>query len=212
MDNTAEVLTRRNGTGCLVLKSGSGKQVQWEVDYLRDGSLGDGCIRGDEAHLAAAANDGCATVCLTSKITAAIAIENQEHGEASFSPLLVSMNVFRAQTINDSKSISDGNQIAIEFSDADSRRFLMIVPTIVLRDYLPVLEETVRPAEPASATTGFFRFPQTWKTGTSRSYPFVLLGLNDEEPFGLSPEEARELAAELIEGAKEVDSRSQTAQ
>ena len=67
MDNTAEVLTRRNGTGYLVLKSGSRKQVQWEVDYLRDGSLGDGCIRGDEAHLAAAAKDGCATVCLTPK-------------------------------------------------------------------------------------------------------------------------------------------------
>ena len=210
--NKAEIQTRRNGTGYLVLKNGSRQQVQWQVDYLCDGSLGDGWIRGDEAHLAAAAKDGCATVCLTSKITAAIVIENQEHGEASFSPLLVSMNVFRAQTINGSKSTSDGNQFVIEFSDADGKRFLMMVPTIVLYDYLPVLEEAVRPAEPASATTGFFRFLQTWKTGTSRSYPFVLLGLNDEEPFGLSPEEARELAAELIEGAKEVDSRSQTAQ
>jgi hypothetical protein len=186
--------------------------VQWEVDYLRDGSLGDGCIRGDEAHLAAAANDGYATVRFTSKITAAIAIENQEHGEASFSPLLVSRNVFQAQTINSSKSISDGNRFMIEFSDANGKQFLMIVPTIVLRDYLPVLEEAVHPGESASATTGFFRLPRTWKTGTSRSYPFVLLGLNDEEPFGLSPEEARELAGELIEGAKEVDSRSETEQ
>jgi hypothetical protein len=212
MDKAAEVLTRQNGTGYLVLKSGTGKQVQWEVDYLRDGSLGDGYIRGDEAHLAAAAKDGCATVCLTSKITAAIAIENQEHGEASFSPLLVSMNVFQAQTINGSKSTSTGNQFVIEFSDADGKRFLMIVPTIVLRDYLPVLEEAVRPGESANATTGFFRLLQTWKAGTSRSYPFVLLGLNDEAPFGLSPEEARELAGELIEGANEVDSRSQTEQ
>jgi hypothetical protein len=212
MDKAAEALTRQNGTGYLVLKSGTGKQVQWEVDYLRDGSLGDGCIRGDEAHLAAAAKDGCATVCLTPKITAAIAIENQEHGEASFSPLLVSMNVFQAQTINGSKSTSDGNQFVIEFSDADGRRFLMIVPTIVLRDYLPVLEEAVRPGESATATTGFFRLLRTWKTGTSRSHASVLLGLNDEEPFGLSPEEARELAGELIERAKEVDSRSQTAQ
>ena len=212
MDKAAEVLTRQNGTGYLVLKSGSGKQVQWEVDFLRDGSLGDGSIRGDEAHLAAAAKDGCATVCLTSKITAAIAIENQEHGEASFSPLLVSMNVFHAQTINGSKSISDGNQFLIEFSDADGKRFVMIVPTIVMRDYLPILEKAVRPGKSASAKTGFFRLPRTWQTGTSRSYPFVLLGLNDEEPFGLSPEEARELAGELIEGAKAVDSRSQTAQ
>ena len=212
MDKAAEALTRQNGTGYLVLKSGTGKQVQWEVDYLRDGSLGDGCIRGDEAHLAAAAKDGCATVCLTPKITAAIAIENQEHGEASFSPLLVSMNVFQAQTINGSKSTSDGNQFVIEFSDADGRRFLMIVPTIVLRDYLPVLEEAVRPGESTAATTGFFQLLQTWKAGTSRSYPFVLLGLNDETPFGLSPEEARELAGELIEGANKVDSRAQTEQ
>jgi hypothetical protein len=212
MNKAAEVLTRQNGTGYLVLKSGFGKQVQWEVDYLRDGSLGDGCIRGDEAHLAAAAKDGCATVCLTSKITAAIAIENQEHGEASFSPLLVSMNVFQAQTINGSTSTSGGNQFLIEFSDADGKRFVIIVPTIVMRDYLPILDEAVRPGASGSAKTGFFRLPRTWETGTSRSYPFVLLGLNDEEPFGLSPEEARELAGELIEGAKEVDSRSQTAQ
>jgi hypothetical protein len=208
----AEILTRRNGSGYLVLKSGAGQLIQWEVDYLRDGSLGDGCIRGDEAHLAAAAKDGCATVCLTSKITAAIAIENQEHGEASFSPLLVSMDVFQAQTINGSKSISGGNKFVIEFSDADDRRFVIIVPMIVMRDYLPILEKAVRPGQSSSATTGFFRLPRIWKTGTSRSYPFVLLSLNDEELFGLSPEEARELAGELIEGAKEVDSRSQTAQ
>ena len=180
----AEILTRRNGSGYLVLKSGAGKQVQWEVDYLRDGSLGDGCIRGDEAHLAAAAKDGCATVCLTSKITAAIAIENQEHGEAPFSPLLVSSDVFQAQTINGSKSISGGNQFLIEFSDANDRRFVIIVPMIVMRDYLPILEKAVRPGQSASARTGFFRLPRTWKTGTSRSYPFVLLGLNDEELLG----------------------------
>ena len=208
----AEVLTQRSGNGYLVLKSGFGKPVQWQVDYLRDGSLGDGYIRGDEAHLAAAAKDGCATICLTSKITAAIVIENQEHGEASFSPLLVSMNVFQAQTINGSGSTSAGRQFVIEFCDADGKRFIMIIPTIVMRDYLPILEKAVRPGESASAKTGFFRLPRTWKTGSSRSYPFVLLGLNDEEPFGLSPEEARELAGELIEGAKEVDSRSQTAQ
>ena len=208
----AEIQTLRNGTGYLILRSGASKQVQWQVDYLRDGSLGDGYIRGDEAHLTAAAKDGSTDNNLTSNITAAISIENQEHGEASFSPLLVSMGVFQAQMINGSKSTSDGNKFVIEFSDANGKRFLMIVPTTVLRDYLPVLEEAVRHAEPASATTGFFRFPQTWKTGTSRSYPFVLLGLNDEEPFGLSPEEARELAGELIEGAKEVEDRSQTAQ
>lgn len=105
----AEVLTQRNGTGHLTLKSGSHKQVQWQVDYLRDGSLGEGCIRGDEAHLAAAAKDGCATVSLTPNITAAIAIENQDHGEASFSPLLVSKNVFEAQTISRSSPRAPGS-------------------------------------------------------------------------------------------------------
>ena len=208
----AQIQTRRNGIGHLFLKSGFGKPVQWQVDCLRDGSLGDGLIRGDEAHLAAAAKDGCATICLTSKITAAIVIENQEHGEASFSPLLVSMNVFQAQTITGSSLISDGNQLVIDFYDADGKPFMMTMPTIVMRDYLPILEKAVRPDKSASPKTGFFRIPQTWKAGTSRTYPFVLLGLNDEEPFGLSPEEARELAGQLIEEAKEVDSRSQTAQ
>jgi hypothetical protein len=208
----SRVLTRQNGIGYLILKSGIAKQVQWEVDYLRDGSLGDGCVGGDEAHLAAAAKDGCATVRLTSKITAAIAIENQERGEASFSPLLVSMSVFQAQTINGSKLISNCNQFAIEFSDVDGKPFVIIVPTIVMRDYLPILEKAVRPGASASAKTGFFCLPRTWKAGTTRSYPFVLLSLNDEQPFGLSPEDARELAEQLIEGAEEIDSRSQTAQ
>ena len=207
----AEIETRQNGTGYLVLKNGSGKQVQWEVDFLRDGSLGEGCIRGDEAHLAAAAKTHAPPSSSRPKSRRLLRSTTKTMVKRRFHRSWFLSNVFQAQTINGSKSFSDGNQFVIEFSDANGKQFVIIVPTIVLRDYLPVFEKTMRPFSPRPQRQGSFNLPERGRR-TIRSYPFVLLGLNDEQPFALGPEEARELARRLIEGAKEVDNRSQTAQ
>jgi hypothetical protein len=114
--------------------------------------------------------------------------------------------------IHGSNPILDGNQFSIEFSDADGRRLLVIVPTIIMRDYLPLLVKAVAPRAPASATSTFFRIPKTWRTGTTASYPLVLLLINDEEPIGFSPKGARDLADELVQLATSSDARVRTAQ
>jgi hypothetical protein len=53
--------------------------------------------------------------------------------------------LFRAQTIVGSGTILDGDQFSIEFCAADGEQLLVIVPTIIMRDYLPVLEKAVPP-------------------------------------------------------------------
>lgn len=80
-----------------------------------------------------------------------------------------------------------------------------------MRDYLPILERKLPPTTPNSPTTGHFISPRTWETGTARSLPFVLLAFDDQVPLGLSPDEARALAEELVEHAETVDNRSRTA-
>ena len=168
---TCEVLSRQNGIGYLVLKDGSSKLVEWEVELLRDGSIGNGCIRGDKKHSEAAADDGCAILRLSAKISAAIAIDNYEHGEASFTTLLVSStpSVFRAQTIRGSSTILDGDQFSIEFVGADGESLLVIAPTVIVRDYLPVLQSAIPPRSATSASTAFFGLAETWGTGTCHS-------------------------------------------
>jgi hypothetical protein len=202
-----EVSNRQKGY--LTLKSGTCQEVEWEIELLCDGSFGSGSIRGDEKHLAAAAEDGCGTLRLAAGQTAAIAINHQIGTQASFSILLYSSrpHLFRAQTIVGSSTILDGDQFSIEFCAADGERLLVIVPTIIIRDYLPVLEKAV-PPEPAPARTSFFRLVETWVTGKSASYPLVCLKFNDDQPLALQPDDARQLAAELMDLAHEVETQS----
>jgi hypothetical protein len=207
----SDVITRQKGTGYLILKSGIVKQVGWEIDLLRDGSIVNGIIRGDEQHLAAASDDGCANLRLSVNTSAAIAIDGFENEEASFTTLLVSSALFRAQTITGSGPILDGNEYSIEFSGADGEHHLVIVPTTIMRDYLPILEKLVPPSSTDSPSTAFFRIAKTWEAGTAREYSFVVLKFDDEPPVALTPEESRELAKQLIEGAETIDTRLRVA-
>jgi hypothetical protein len=202
----AEVLTRRNGTGHLILKSGASKQVTWEVDVLHDGSAGKGIVRGDKDHLTAAAKDGCANLLASADTTVAVAIDGCEDGEASFSILLASSapSTFRAATI-EPRPILDGNRFLIEFSGADDERLFVIVPTIVMRDCLITLQKVVPPS-----STSLIRIPKSWATAIGETIPFVCLIIDDEPPLALQPNEARMLAAELVESAKKIENRPRT--
>jgi hypothetical protein len=202
--------SRQAGIGFLVLKNGSKQSVEWEADLHHDGLIGNGCIRGDEKLLETAAKDGCATLHLSSNATAAIAIEHYEQGEASFSTLLSSPHLFRAQTIVGSSPVLDGATFSMQYLDADGETLTVVVPTVVMRDYLPVLREALPPSSPDAASTGFIRIPKTWRTGTTRSKPFVIINFNDETPWALDSEGARELAAQLIEWTELLETRSQT--
>jgi hypothetical protein len=202
----AETETRRNGTGHLILKSGAAKQVTWEIDVLHDGSAGKGIVRGDKDHLAAAAKDGCANLLVSADTIAAVAINGFEDGEASFSVLLASSApcTFRADAI-ESRPILDGNRFLIEFFGADGERLFVIVPTVIVRDYLKTLEKVVPPS-----STSLIRIPKSWATAIGETIPFVCLIFDDEPPLALQPDEARMLAAELVESAKVIEKRPTT--
>ena len=81
----SEVSFRQRGFGYLILKSGSSKRVGWEIELAPDDSIGSGWIWGDEEHLQAAADDGCAVLHISLNMSAAIAIEHYKDGEATFS-------------------------------------------------------------------------------------------------------------------------------
>ena len=59
--------------------------------------------------------------------------------------------------------------------------------------------------------TGFYRRVQKMETRTAMSHHFVSLRLDDNIPLALSPEDARQLAAELVEREKEIDALLQIA-
>ena len=206
-------MLQQRGTGYLILKCGISQQVIWEIEILSDGSIGDGCVRGDKKHLKAAARDLCATLRATSEITAAIAINRYKDGEAFFTALLTSRSrpVFAAQTIVGSGPILDGSIYSIEFAGANGEEHIVTIPTIIIRDYLPMFQKLVPPASPKSPPTGYFHIPKTYKTAAAASTPFVCVMFDDDPPpLGFSPEDARQLAGELLELAEGIDARSNT--
>jgi hypothetical protein len=208
-----EVLFQQRGTGYLILKRGICKQIEWEIEVLRDGSIKGGSVRGDKKHLKAAAKDGCVKLSLTSEITVAIAINRYKDGEAFFTALLISRSppAFAAQTIVGSGPILDGSIYSIEFAGADGEAHIVTIPTIIIRDYLPMFRKLVPPASPTSPPTSYFHIPKIYKTATAASSPFVCVRFDNDPPLGLSPERARQLAGELLELAEDIDARSITA-
>jgi hypothetical protein len=202
---------RQKGSGYLILNNGVRDRVAWEIDIRHDG-FGGGCIRGDETLLKAAANDGAAKLLLAPDLTAAIAIDKYDHGQASFTILLTSTvsTVFRAQTILGSSPIQDGKQFSIRLLAPDGGEILLILPTTVVRDYLPVLQKMVPPESPKTSKPCFFRVPRSWRTSVTASHPFVCLHIDEEPPIALACPHALQLAAELIKCIKEIEDRSIT--
>jgi hypothetical protein len=200
---------RPNGVGYLLLKNGSCEVVEWEINFLPNGVIGNGCIRGDEEHLEAAFEDGCAVLYPEQGSVAAITIDRRKRNKAYFKTLLTSCTppVFHAKTIVMSGPILDGNTFSIVFSDSANAQLRVNLPIKVISNYIPKLQKLFVPM-PTSPTTSFVRIIDAWKTETMESDAFVCVALDNDEAVGLSPASARQLAAELIERAKEVESRS----
>jgi hypothetical protein len=209
-----EILFRQEGIGYLILKSRTRVCVGWEVDILSDGSLANGVVRGDEADLEVAAQDGCAILELSAATTAAINIDSHAEGIGCFTTLMVSSvtSTFEAQTIVGSEPISNGDRFVLAFASAGGERFEVTVPTIVMRDYVPILQKTLSKGSNQQQHSSFVRIPTTWRTATTASYPLVCVVFDEDEPVALSPEDARDLAAELLEHAKRVEARPRSVQ
>lgn len=201
---------RAHGAGYLVLKNGTHTQVTWDVEFLRNGLIGDGFVRGDKKHLKAAAEDGCAILHPDSNVTAAIAIDHYKNGKASFTTLLYSSSppIFNAQTILGSGPVLNGAKYSIEFSDANGEPFRLTIPTVIMWDFLPVAFQQLEPFSTPESSTMFFRIVKTAIAVTAHSCPFVCVSFDNAQPLGLSPAKARQLAKELSELAAEVEGRA----
>jgi len=204
---TPTIIAKQKGSGDLVLKNGARQVVIWEIEILSDGSIRKGAIHGGGKHLATAAKDGCANLFLGLEMTAAIAIDGCNDDQASFTVLLISSEprLFPAQTIGEAGPVLEKSLFSIGFSNAEEEHLTVTVPTIVLSDFLPILQNLVTASSPAPGKTTFTRRPKTWKTGSLASGS-VSIVFDDDVPVALVPQDARELAAELIEFANRVES------
>jgi hypothetical protein len=110
--------------------------------------------------------------------------------------------------INRSNPTLDENHFAIEFSSAAGDPFLLTIPTVVIRDYLPILEKQLTSPPASSSTTSFFRVTTTWSTALPAQNPFVVVKFDRDEPLGFSADDARCLARDLLDKADRLTSRS----
>ena len=193
----AEEPDRQQSSGHLILSDGTEVPVKWEIYLLPDATIRSGIVRGDPMRLLMAAEDRLVILRLDASKAAAIAIECPEQGVASFTPLLLSVPWFYARTIFALKPMG-GETFAIVFLSATGKEFTVFVPTTVIRDFLPVLQQTVPPAAPDEPRTSFFRFAETWSTAVPANHPYVCIKFDNDEPVALTPEDARLLAAETV--------------
>lgn len=213
--NMSECKARsQSGSGVLILKDGTKQPVTWEVELFGDRLFGAGRVWGETACLKAATKDGCAILKLDHAAILAVAIDRCDFGEAFFKTLLVSSTppIFDAQTIRGSSPILDGRRFSIDFSDQDGVSLRVIVPTLIMHDYLSVLEKQLPQPLSGTAKTAFFRLPQTWGTATSDGYRFVLLFFDDELPIAVDSRDARTLAGELLQLAEQIENRCHSTQ
>lgn len=194
-----------NGNGSLVLKNGDCLEVAWEIEFLATG-VGHGRLRGDEKYLNAAVEDGCAILHLAPNNTAAITIDDQNAGEASFTTFLVASipTIFNSQSIVGSGSIEHA-RFFLEFSGNNGEGLKVILPATILREYLPVLQKTVPSESSISSPASVAWFPTQCEHGFDPMGPSVFLAFDHELPLGLDPKTAREIAKAMIAVADKAD-------
>lgn len=200
----------RDGIGKLVLKNGCHKEVSWETEFYREGIVSAGIIRGDVEHLRTAANDRCAILKLDDDVIVAISIDLLNDGEASFEPLLISTAppTFCAQTISASGGFFGGARYAIDFSDARGGSFRVILPAIIVWDFLPAALSQLSPVFLAEeTTTSFCRIVENVNTAAPSDSCFVHITFDTDQSLAMTPSKARQLAEELKKLAQKVEGR-----
>ena len=93
------------------------------------------------------------------------------------------------------------SKFVLVFSSETGEDLSVIVPSVVMRDYLPILRKELPDPTKHEPRTSFIRVPETWSTATTRNHPYVCVIFDKDQPIALTPENARELAGELLAGA-----------
>ncbi len=210
-NKTSKVVNTQVGCGYLELKNGKSGRVSWEINQLDTGEIASGYVTGDKRLIRAAARDKWAKLSVTPKVSVAVAIKRCHAGKASFTGLLTSWDVphptqFEAQMILGLEPAADGTQVVIQFADHDGRRQAVVIPVEIIRDTVPHLEKIVA-SDPGAWQAVLCRVVNQWRTASAEREPLIYVQLNNDAPRALAPKVARDLAAELVERANEVESR-----
>ena len=185
---------RFQGTGNLILKNGTRKEVAWEVDFLHHGFPGDGVVRGEKRHLKAAVKDGFAKLQFEPNAEAVIVIGQYENGQARFKTWLTSTRpaIFCAQTVLSSSPVAEGSHYSIDFSDANGEQLRLAVPARIMWDFLPLVFHQLKPFFQPESSASFLRIAKEVNVGTTRSHPIVFVAFDGDQPLGLTPAQALE--------------------
>jgi hypothetical protein len=76
-----------------------------------------------------------------------------------------------------------------------------------MADFLPVAFHQLKPLSQSESSTSFCRIVKEFHIGTARSYPVVCLAFDNDQPLGLSPDQAVEVSEGLIEQVKKLEGR-----
>ena len=207
-----EVVHTQTGSGILELKGGKSGRVMWTLEFLDNGEVGRGQIKGSQKLIRLAVRDKLAKMIISPDFLVAVAVGSCRAGKALIRGLLTSRRnhthpCFEAESLAEIHLAPDGDRVFFEFFAASGEQQVVIVPLIAIRSALPLLQKVAASPEPHSSTSPHCRFPKRWSTGSSLVPPIVALRCDDDPPLAFSTETARRLATELIERSMEIERR-----
>jgi hypothetical protein len=198
-------------SGYLQLKDGQSGMVIFELEFLENGEVGNGYIRGNKPLIELAAKDKVATLLVSPGISVAIAVDGCRDDTAAVTGLLTrwqdfAPTPFEATVISSLERIGDGNQIVMEFVGANGKQ-QVIVPATAIRGSIPVLQQIVDDGTGPTPTLPW-QMLEAWRTGYLAGQPLVIVSFNGDLPHAFDPDTARRLAEALVERAVEVESQT----
>jgi hypothetical protein len=110
---------------------------------------------------------------------------------------------FKAQTVSETKLKADERRLEMTFVDAEGKRQVVSLPSIVASDLAAVLKSVSAEGNPKGRGE-FTRKPRQTAIGSAAHERLVLIRFDDEPPYGLDPDEAESLWRGLREEAEAV--------
>jgi hypothetical protein len=210
-NNSRRRVIKSSGFGHLELQNGKSAGVAWEMDLLPSGTIVNGYLcGGDRKFIRAAARAKRAKLIIPPIIAVTVAINGSHAGRLSFTGSLASGGIripglIKTQAIAGFRLVDhEGKDFAIDFVDAEGEKRCVVVPTEVLDEYLPILRavvtEVVGPRSPVP-----IRMPAEIRTRIGDDQRLVYVHFDHDRLYALSPDDARQLAAKLVEDATEVE-------
>ncbi|HWB47028.1 MAG TPA: hypothetical protein VG900_16465 [Hyphomicrobiaceae bacterium] len=111
---------------------------------------------------------------------------------------------FIAQTLVESRITGEGSQVELTFTGGDGGKHTLSLPRRLAGDLVAVLASLASDCA-ADARTELTKLPQRWALGAAAHEKLVLLRFDDDPPYALDVETARDLCNEFSEQILDVE-------